>query len=175
MQENEQPTTTDTAAPSPDLVRDLASDFQTREWIPDALHPYLDWLAGYPLLSAALIVAAGYLVARTILFVITFVLSHLTRRTRSEFDDKLLALLERPLFATIFFGFLGLAVLRLALSDAVTFALLRTLATLALDAPTVETVDDLEWTGPTDALDGVAATLEARDLPRRAAELLASR
>lgn len=55
------------------------------------------------------------------------------------------------------------------LEDAVLF---RTLATLALDAPTVDDVDGLEWTGPTDALDDLAATLEARDLPRRAAELL---
>ncbi len=62
--------------------------------------------------------------------------------------------------------------LEAGLSDAILF---RTLATLALDAPTVADVDALEWTGPTDQLDVVAAKLEARDLPRRAADVLASR
>ncbi|MEM9300817.1 MAG: mechanosensitive ion channel family protein [Pseudomonadota bacterium] len=132
MQQSEQPTTSEAPASSPDLVRDFASDLQARNWIPEVLHPYLDWLAQYPLLGAAIIVAAGYVVARTILFVITFTLSHLTRRTRSEFDDKVLQLLSRPLFATIFLAFLGLAVLRLDLSDALTFALLRLLTTLVV-------------------------------------------
>ncbi len=58
------------------------------------------------------------------------------------------------------------------MADAVLF---RTLATLALDAPTVDSVDELEWQGATAALPEVAGMLEARDLMRRADELAATR
>ena len=73
-------------------------------------------------------------------------------------------------------GVRGAAKLAMSLEAGLADALLfRTLANLALDAPTVDDVDALEWTGPTDDLDAVAAKLEARDLTRRAAELLARR
>jgi hypothetical protein len=53
-------------------------------------------------------------------------------------------------------------------SDALLF---RTLATLALDAPTVATIDELRWTGPTDDAVAVAGRLDAPDLVTRARAL----
>ncbi len=53
--------------------------------------------------------------------------------------------------------------------------LFRTLATLALDAPTVDSVDDLRWTGPTDQLDGIAERVDARDLVAKANTLAVGR
>ncbi|MFT7600453.1 MAG: 5'-3' exonuclease [Acidimicrobiales bacterium] len=58
------------------------------------------------------------------------------------------------------------------LDDALLF---RTLATLALDAPTIDSVDELRWTGPTADLAAVAQRLDAPDLVTKAAALAASR
>ncbi len=58
------------------------------------------------------------------------------------------------------------------LDDALLF---RTLATLAMDAPTVSTVDELRWTGPTDDLPAIADRLDAPDLVTKAEKLAARR
>lgn len=49
--------------------------------------------------------------------------------------------------------------------------LFKTLATLDTSAPTVDNVEELRWTGPTDALPEVAALLDAPELVGRAARL----
>lgn len=70
----------------------------------------------------------------------------------------------------------GGAKLARTLADQLDDALLfRTLATLALDAPTIESVDELRWTGPRDDLATVAALLDAEDLVRRTVALAAGR
>ena len=53
--------------------------------------------------------------------------------------------------------------------------LFRTLATLRVDVPVFETVDDLEWMGPRSAFDDYARRLKAPDLSRRAAAAAAGR
>ncbi len=52
--------------------------------------------------------------------------------------------------------------------------LFRELATLRTDAPLFESVEELRWTGPTEAFEALTAELGAPDLARRAAELAAS-
>jgi 5'-3' exonuclease len=54
------------------------------------------------------------------------------------------------------------------MADALLF---KTLATLDLDAPTVESVDELRWTGPTDALAAFAESIDAPDLVAKANRL----
>ena len=58
------------------------------------------------------------------------------------------------------------------MADAMLF---KTLATLALDAPTVDSVDELYWSGPTDDLAPFAASIDAPDLVTKAAKLAADR
>ncbi|MGI8756224.1 MAG: 5'-3' exonuclease [Acidimicrobiales bacterium] len=58
------------------------------------------------------------------------------------------------------------------LADALLF---RTIATLALDAPTIDSVDELRWTGPTPELASVADALDATRLVERAERLAQSR
>lgn len=53
--------------------------------------------------------------------------------------------------------------------------LFRTLATLALDAPTVANVDELRWVGPEAALAPIAKRLDAPDLITRSKALEAAR
>lgn len=58
------------------------------------------------------------------------------------------------------------------MADALLF---KTLATLALDAPTVDNVDEMKWTGPTAELEAFAAFVDAPDLVTKAAKLAADR
>lgn len=58
------------------------------------------------------------------------------------------------------------------MADALLF---KTLATLALDAPTVDSVDEMKWTGPTDALPAFADWVDAPDLVTKANKLAQSR
>ncbi len=70
----------------------------------------------------------------------------------------------------------GGAKLAKTLADHMDEALLfRRLATLDLDAPTIETVADLHWTGATPELEAIAAKLDAPDLVTKAAKLAAGR
>ncbi len=57
------------------------------------------------------------------------------------------------------------ATLQAQLDDALLF---RRIATIALDAPTMENVDELEWKGPTDRLDVLMEWIDAPGLARRA-------
>lgn len=58
------------------------------------------------------------------------------------------------------------------LDDALLF---RRIATLDLDAPTIETIEDLRWTGATPDLGPIAARLDAPDLVKKASVLAGSR
>ena len=53
--------------------------------------------------------------------------------------------------------------------------LFRTIATIAYDAPTFADVEDLRWTGPTDALAALADQLDAPNLVEKAERLAESR
>ncbi|MCP3856623.1 MAG: flap endonuclease [Actinomycetia bacterium] len=57
------------------------------------------------------------------------------------------------------------ATLQAQLEDALLF---RRIATIALDAPTIGNVDELEWKGPADRLDEFMAWIDAPGLARRA-------
>jgi 5'-3' exonuclease len=58
------------------------------------------------------------------------------------------------------------------LDDALLF---KTLATLALDAPTVDNIDEMRWTGPADNIAEWAEILQAPDLIEHTAKLARSR
>jgi 5'-3' exonuclease len=70
----------------------------------------------------------------------------------------------------------GAAKLGATLADSFDDALLfRTIATIAYDAPTFTDLDELRWTGPTDALATFAADLDAPSLVERAERLATAR
>ncbi len=70
----------------------------------------------------------------------------------------------------------GGAKLAKTLADNMADALLfRRIATLDLDAPTITNVDELRWTGPTDALGSIADRLDAPDLVAKATALARGR
>ncbi len=70
----------------------------------------------------------------------------------------------------------GAARLRERLTDHYDDALLfKQIATLALDAPTISSVDELEWTGPRQDFLGVCNSIDAPGLAERAVRLAAGR
>ena len=70
----------------------------------------------------------------------------------------------------------GAGKLARTLQDELPLALLfRRIATIEYDAPTVDDVDDLAWTGPTADLAAIAAEIDAPTLVDRAARLAARR
>ncbi len=58
-------------------------------------------LADYPYLRAALLLAAVLAAAKLAQWLLTGVVPRLTRRTRTEVDDRLIAWLHRPVFLTV--------------------------------------------------------------------------
>ena len=70
----------------------------------------------------------------------------------------------------------GAAKLADTLREQLDLALLfRRIATIALDAPTITNVDELRWTGPTDALDEALGRIDATRMRARIEKLAASR
>jgi 5'-3' exonuclease len=70
----------------------------------------------------------------------------------------------------------GAAKLSATLNDQLELALLfRTIATIVTDAPTMQSVDELLWTGPTDALPALAERVGASRMIPRLERLMAAR
>jgi 5'-3' exonuclease len=70
----------------------------------------------------------------------------------------------------------GAAKLSATLNDQLELALLfRTIATIVTDAPTMQSVDELVWTGPTDALPALAERVGATRMLARLERLMAAR
>ena len=70
----------------------------------------------------------------------------------------------------------GAAKLRLRLDEGYDEALLfKRIATLAFDAPTISSVDELEWTGPRSDFVEVCDRIDAPALAKRAGKLAAAR
>ena len=89
-----------------------------------------DLLRDLPTARALLIALAALVLAQLTNFISSRLLRAVTSRTRTDFDDRLLALLERPVFYTVFFGGLSLAVRQLPLPPLGSMVTVRILLTL---------------------------------------------
>jgi 5'-3' exonuclease len=69
----------------------------------------------------------------------------------------------------------GGRLLHTLLADFELALLFRRIATLERDAPTIETVDELHWTGPTDTFAAMAERIDAPSLVERAGKVAADR
>lgn len=66
------------------------------ELLPGFIQTPLEFLASYPLLLLAIVIGLGYLLGKLFQWVLTSVGNRVTQRTRSKYDDKLLAILRKP-------------------------------------------------------------------------------
>ena len=130
-QDEQQPAST--PAPEgdgPDLVKELTEQVEMIDWLPEFMQPWWDIIRSYPIIGALLLVLVGYLAARVIVAVLRAVANQVARRTQTDFDDRLVDYLSRPIFATVFFAFLAGAIISIQMRSAVTLTLVRILATL---------------------------------------------
>jgi small-conductance mechanosensitive channel len=84
------------------------------EWmppLPEGLQRAADALAEYPLLAAGSLVVFFYLLAKLTEFLLVRGIKRFTRKTVTDLDDAVVDRLHRPIFLTVFFAGLALAVL----------------------------------------------------------------
>lgn len=102
------------------------------DWLPGAAQPYWQAVEQYPLIGALIIVVLGYIIARMAVRIVRSAVHQLTRRTQTTIDDRLFALFARPLFLTLFFYTLSLAIRSIDSSGRVTEAIVKILASLVI-------------------------------------------
>jgi MscS family membrane protein len=76
------------------------------DWIPDAILPFWEIVAAYPIVGALVVAGAFYLLALSVRLVVFRSLGRLADMTSSVIDDELLDHLRKPVFTTVlYFGF----------------------------------------------------------------------
>ncbi len=100
------------------------------QWVPDWAEPFAELIIDHPILAALLLAISGYFLGKLVAWLLHKVVGNLTRRTRSQIDDAILTIIERPVFMTVFFGSIALGVLNMGMMPSLTKILLRILATV---------------------------------------------
>ena len=94
--------------------------------------PYWQAVEQYAIIGAVIIIVLGYFFALLMVRIMRGALHQITRRTKSTLDDRLSMLIGRPVFITIFFYALGLAMRSLDIRPWLTGAVLKILASLVI-------------------------------------------
>ncbi len=92
----------------------------------------LELLGPNPYVQAAVIVLAFVLLARIADMFITRVIGRLTANTATNLDEKIIAILHRPVFVTVVLIGLGIATLRISLADTPTYVTIGILKTIGV-------------------------------------------
>ena len=93
--------------------------------------PIYEWLKWKPI-QAIILILLSIVLAKFFDWIVTSVLSRLTKRTKTSFDDKLIAILHRPIFYTILFFGLNLSVELLDISEKIHFTISGFLKTMTI-------------------------------------------
>ncbi|MGJ8663018.1 MAG: mechanosensitive ion channel family protein [Marinicella sp.] len=118
-----------------DTTKDVVSDVTAivnnlSSYLPESWQPYWEQIQSIPLLAFGLIVVMGYILAKIGLVIFTKSFSQISKRTKSDVDDQLIAAVRKPFFQTIFFFFLSIAVKTIGLSESLESNLIRILASI---------------------------------------------
>ena len=101
-------------------------------WAPQWLHDIRPTVESYPLWTAATLMVGFYVAAKLTEWILSAVVSRITSKTRTEVDDQLLALVRKPVFFSVFFFGLSLAVSVLGLPPGLENLTVNLLATLVI-------------------------------------------
>ncbi len=71
-------------------------DSMVWELLPESVQGPLEWLAAYPLLLVLLVTGVGYLVGKLLQAILGQLGHRVTRRTKSDYDDRLIAIARKP-------------------------------------------------------------------------------
>ena len=99
-------------------------------YLPESWQPYWDQVQGIPFLGFVLLVVIGYVIAKIGVMVFNKSFTQIAKRTESNVDDQLILVLKKPIFLTLFFFFLGMALKTVGLSEGVEGTLIRVLASI---------------------------------------------
>lgn len=99
--------TTETPPDPPELAEQT---IDVNTWLPESLQPYWELLSTYPLLAAGVVIVVFYLLAFVLRGIVLAGLERLAARTEATFDNRVLAILRAPLFTTVFYIGLIIAV-----------------------------------------------------------------
>jgi len=80
------------------LLVDL--DIDIGPWLPDSLQPFWSFLQDYPLLLVLILAALGYVIGKALQWMLRQLLERITKRTRSDLDDRLTRYLTKPVVQT---------------------------------------------------------------------------
>jgi small-conductance mechanosensitive channel len=98
--------------------------------IPDSWMPYWEQIQQFPLLGFLLVTILGYVVAKLVVLIFSKSFNQLTKLSKNEVDDQLIEMLKRPIFLTLFFLFLAMAIKTIDLSAGLEKGLIRFLASI---------------------------------------------
>ena len=82
------------------------------------------------MLKFSIIVALGYIIGKIIQLIVIRSVTQVTKRTKTQVDDELIALLKRPIFLTVLFFFLVVATKSLDIAESLQNTLVRIVLTL---------------------------------------------
>ncbi len=100
--------------------------------VEDLIGPILDPLRTQPWLLALVIVALGMIVAKITDIILTRWVLAVTRRTKTNLDDRAVRLLHRPVFLTVFLFAVALAIRVLGLAEGIELVLVQMLRTIVV-------------------------------------------
>lgn len=127
MQQTTNDTEVSTAADVPDVTAALSG---IEAYLPETWLPYWNQIQDIPFVGFFVLVSLGFILAKVGLMIISKTMHQLTKRTKSDLDDKLIEVLRKPMFLTVFFFFLGMAVKTLALPSGFESTVIRVLASI---------------------------------------------
>jgi small-conductance mechanosensitive channel len=113
-----------------DVPFDLAIDIEP--FLPEAVHPFWNFMQDYPVLLVLLLVSLGYGLGKGLQWMLRSVLSQAAKRTESELDDKLVSYLTTPVVQTTVILAAVAAVKSFGFSDQTDALLVRLLFTLLI-------------------------------------------
>ena len=92
-------------------IEQLSENLPTvADWLPDALLPFWEVVSQFPIVGALIVAGAFYLFALALRFTIFRSLGRLANITNSMLDDQLLQHLRKPVFTTVLYFGLTLAI-----------------------------------------------------------------
>ena len=102
-------------------IEQLSENLPTvADWLPDVLLPFWEVVAQFPIVGGLIVAGVSYLFAVTLRFAVFRSLGRLADMTNSLLDDELLRHLRKPLFTTVLYFGLTLAVNAAQLREDVT-------------------------------------------------------
>ena len=114
------------------LQEEASEALEWPAWVPEPVREVWQAIDSQPLLGFVIIVVLGLLLAKAAELIICRGLTRLTAKTETRFDDRLIALLHRPVFQTVFLCSLALATRSLDLPPSFTKTVVRILMTIVV-------------------------------------------